>query len=156
MNDVTVVMPVYNEEACINEVIDDWKTELDGPVHSSPVVCGNIVYVQTNVNDEEAVSSVYGLWAANGSVAFKRQLEPAEWSASSVVITDGYLLAASDNGRVYCYTQSDYRGDGGDGGEDGGEEDEGEGSTPGFTLPVLAAALVVTITALASRTRRRN
>ena len=29
MNDVTVVMPVYNEEACINEVIDDWKTALD-------------------------------------------------------------------------------------------------------------------------------
>jgi glycosyltransferase involved in cell wall biosynthesis len=29
MNDVTVVMPVYNEEACINEVIDDWKAALD-------------------------------------------------------------------------------------------------------------------------------
>jgi glycosyltransferase involved in cell wall biosynthesis len=29
MNDVTVVMPVYNEEACINEVIEDWKTALD-------------------------------------------------------------------------------------------------------------------------------
>ena len=29
MKDVTIVMPVYNEEACINEVIDDWKTALD-------------------------------------------------------------------------------------------------------------------------------
>lgn len=29
MNNVTVVMPVYNEEACINEVIDDWKAALD-------------------------------------------------------------------------------------------------------------------------------
>jgi len=29
MNDVTVVMPVYNEEACINEVVDDWKAALD-------------------------------------------------------------------------------------------------------------------------------
>ena len=29
MNDVTIVMPVYNEEACINEVIDDWKIALD-------------------------------------------------------------------------------------------------------------------------------
>lgn len=29
MNDVCVVMPVYNEEACINEVIDDWKAALD-------------------------------------------------------------------------------------------------------------------------------
>jgi glycosyltransferase involved in cell wall biosynthesis len=29
MNDVTVVMPVYNEEACINEVIADWKAALD-------------------------------------------------------------------------------------------------------------------------------
>jgi len=29
MNDLTVVIPVYNEEACINEVIDDWKEALD-------------------------------------------------------------------------------------------------------------------------------
>lgn len=29
MKDVTVVMPVYNEEACINEVIDDWKEALN-------------------------------------------------------------------------------------------------------------------------------
>ena len=29
MNDVCIVMPVYNEEACINEVINDWKAALD-------------------------------------------------------------------------------------------------------------------------------
>jgi len=29
MKDVTVVMPVYNEEACISDVIDDWKTALE-------------------------------------------------------------------------------------------------------------------------------
>lgn len=28
MKDVTVVMPVYNEEACISDVIDDWKAAL--------------------------------------------------------------------------------------------------------------------------------
>lgn len=29
MKDVTVVMPVYNEEACITDVVNDWKAALD-------------------------------------------------------------------------------------------------------------------------------
>jgi dolichol-phosphate mannosyltransferase len=29
MNDVTIIVPVYNEQDCICEVIDDWKTTLE-------------------------------------------------------------------------------------------------------------------------------
>ncbi len=141
----------------------DWKVTLNGPVHASPVLCGDVVYVQTNVNEGDNVSAVYGLWADNGSQVFRLDLAPAQWSASSVTVTDGRLLAASDNGHVYCFVEgAPPVGDGVDGADGDAEpktedDDDDDESTPGFTAVHISLAILATaLFAAAAGSRKRN
>jgi len=60
-------------------------------------------------------------------------ISPAEWSLSSVAVTDGRFFAASDNGFIYCFAQGEPPADGedgGDGGEDGGDPQDGGDEEP--------------------------
>ncbi|MBM4309461.1 MAG: glycosyltransferase family 2 protein [Deltaproteobacteria bacterium] len=85
MKDVTVVMPVYNEEACISDVIDDWKAAL-----------GNlqITYDLLILNDGSRDKTANRLAAYEGDPAVT--VINKENSGHGPTILTGYHLAAAN------------------------------------------------------------
>ena len=89
MNDVTVVMPVYNEEACINDVIDDWKAALDRL---------QITYTLLILNDGSRDNTAREL-AKNNSPGIT--IINKENSGHGPTILTGYHLAAANSEWVF-------------------------------------------------------
>jgi dolichol-phosphate mannosyltransferase len=90
MNDVTVVMPVYNEEACINEVIDDWKAALD-----KLQISYNLLILNDGSRDNTA--GELGKQQGNPNVTVINK----ENSGHGPTILTGYHLAVENAGWVF-------------------------------------------------------
>jgi glycosyltransferase involved in cell wall biosynthesis len=90
MNDVTVVMPVYNEEACINEVIDDWKAALD-----KLQITYNLLVLNDGSRDNTAGELAKNQWNPNVTIINK------ENSGHGPTILTGYLLAVENSEWVF-------------------------------------------------------
>lgn len=71
-----------------------WRAETNGPVASSPVVAGGLVYFGTQTGE----GIVYALDAMSGSTVWSYNV--GEYVMSSPAVSDGLLFIGADDGRV--------------------------------------------------------
>lgn len=76
-----------------------WTYAPNGPVQSSVAAADGKVFFSTNV----ANGTVYALNATSGRLDWYYTPSPAQFIFGSPVVTDGLVIAPSDNGHVYAF-----------------------------------------------------
>ena len=74
-----------------------WRTDLNGPVKSSPVVAGDLVYFGTNIGE----GIIYALNAMNGSVVWTHPVD--EFIMSSPTVSGGVLFFGTEDNYLYAF-----------------------------------------------------
>ena len=74
-----------------------WRAETNGPVATSPIVAGGLVYFGTQIGD----GIIYALDAVNGSTVWSYDV--GEYVMSSPAVSDGVLFIGADDGRVRAF-----------------------------------------------------